>query len=672
MNQAEARQKAGELIDEINHHAYRYYVLDDPQVADAEYDALVRQLSQLEEKFPTLVTPESPTQRIGPPPSALFSSIKHPSPMWSLDNAFDFDELVAWGKRVEKILGGGEADFFCELKVDGSAVNLVYQNGRLVSAATRGDGRTGEAITENVRAIDAIPRKLKGAKPPEILEVRGEIFMPVAAFGRLNEELAQAGKRLFGNPRNAAAGSLRQKDPKITAGRDLGMVCHGVGLVEGVRFKRYSEQMEYLAGLGLGTMAQSGAFESLEKVYEFCSTWQAQRHDVDFEADGVVVKVDGLAQRDELGYTAKSPRWAIAYKFPPEEKTTILRDIFVHVGRTGAVTPFASLEPVNLSGANVSLATLHNEDELRRKDLRIGDTVLVRRAGDVIPQVMAPVVSKRTGKERKFKMPIQCPDCGTRLERPEGQAIWRCPNAECPSRGIEALFHFGARGAMDIEGLGYKTVMALRDMGFVKDAGDVYSLTRDQLLQLPLYADKKADQLLASIEQSKEQGLIRVLVGLGIRDVGPPTARTLARDFGSIDAIAGASVEELRAVEDIGPIVAGRISEFFDLERNMRIVNKLREAGVKLVEDGPAGPAGHLTGKTFVLTGGFETWSREKAGALIEEAGGKVASSVSGKTDYVIVGVNPGSKLARAEALGVEQLDEAGLIKLLEPKTKGK
>ncbi|MGI8426652.1 MAG: NAD-dependent DNA ligase LigA [Actinomycetota bacterium] len=669
MNEAQARLEALELTDEIDHHAYRYYVLDDPEVADAEYDMLVRQLSQLEEQFPILVTPESPTQRIGPPPSALFSAIKHPSPMWSLDNAFDFDELVAWGKRVEKILGG-RADFFCELKVDGSAVNLVYENGRLVSAATRGDGRTGEGITDNVRAIDSIPRKLKGSNLPEILEVRGEIFMPVAAFERLNVELTETGHRLFGNPRNAAAGSLRQKDPRVTAGRNLGMVCHGVGVVEGVRFKRYSEQMEFLAGLGLGVMTQSGAFESLGQVYEFCSKWQAQRHDVDFEADGVAVKVNDLAQRDELGYTSKSPRWAIAYKFPPEEKTTMLKDIFVHVGRTGAVTPFASLEPVNLSGANVSMATLHNFDELRRKDLRIGDTVLVRRAGDVIPQVMAPVVSKRTGKEGKFKMPSKCPDCQTPLVRPEGQVIWRCPNPDCPSRGIEALFHFGARGAMDIEGLGYKAVMALRDMGFVTDAGDIYSLTRDQLLQLPLFADKKADQLLASIEESKQQGLTRVLVGLGIRDVGPPTARALTREFGSVDAIAGASVEALQSVQDVGPIVAGRIREFFDEERNMGIVGKLRDAGVKLVEDSPPGPAGHLSGRTFVLTGGFDAWSREKAGVLIEEAGGKVASSVSKKTDYLIVGVNPGSKLARAEALGVEQLDEAGLIKLLTRKGK--
>lgn len=665
MNEGEAQSRIEDLREAINHHTYRYYVLDDPEIADAEYDALVRQLASLEKQFPQLVTPDSPTQRVGPAPSTLFAPVRHLSQMWSLDNAFDFNELVAWGKRVERILGS-KADFWCELKVDGLAVNLIYEEGRLRTAATRGDGRMGEDITVNVKAIPSIPTRLTGDRVPQLLEVRGEIYMPVKAFEELNEQLIESGQRPVANPRNAAAGSLRQKDPKITARRNLGMVCHGVGVLEGVRFSRYSEQMKYLAGLGLGIMEQAGAFGTLEEVYEFCGHWQAHRHDVEFEADGVVVKVDDLGHRDELGYTSKSPRWAIAYKFPPEEKTTLLKDIFVHVGRTGAVTPFAFLEPVKLSGATVTQATLHNEDEVRRKDIRIGDTVLVRRAGDVIPQVIAPVVTKRTGKERKFVMPAHCPDCNTPLERERGEAVWRCPNPDCPSRGVEGLFHFGARGAMDIEGLGYKTVIALRDMGFVKDPGDLYSLTRDQLLQLPLFAEKKADQLMASLEGSKQRGLARVLVALGIRDVGPPTARLLAQEFRSIDRIAGASLDELKAVEGIGPIVAERIKAFFESERNRAIVEKLRRAGVKLSEDAPSGPPGHLSGKTFVLTGGFDSWSREKAGALIEEAGGKVGSSVSRKTDYLVVGANPGSKLAKAESLGVELLDEEGLKRMLE------
>lgn len=665
MNDQDAKSRLRDLRESVDHHAFRYYVLDDPEIADVEYDALLQELAALEAKFPHLVTADSPTQRVGPPPSALFAPVKHLSQMWSLDNAFDFNELVAWGKRVERILGS-KADFYCELKVDGLAVNLVYEAGRLRTAATRGDGRQGEDITVNVRAIPSIPTKLEGPQVPPVLEVRGEIYMPVKAFEELNEQLVAAGQRPVANPRNAAAGSLRQKDPKITAQRHLGMVSHGVGVIEGARFSRYSQQMEYLAKLGLGVMEQSGAFGTLDEVYEFCGYWQVHRHDVGFEVDGVVVKVDDLAQRDELGYTSKSPRWAVAYKFPPEEKTSLLKDIFVHVGRTGAVTPFALLEPVKLSGATVSQATLHNEEEIRRKDIRIGDTVMVRRAGDVIPQVIAPVVTKRTGEERPFVMPTHCPDCNTPLEREGGEAVWRCPNKDCPSRGVESLFHFGSRGAMDIEGLGYKTVISLRDIGLVKDPGDLYSLTKDQLLQLPLFAEKKADQLMASLQASKRRGLARVLVALGIRDVGPPTARLLAQEFGSIERIARASIEELTAIEGIGPIVAQRIRDFFDSERNQTVINKLKNAGVKLSEDAPEGPPGHLSGKVFVLTGGFDAWSRDKASALIEEAGGKVASSVSRKTDYVVVGENPGSKLARAESLGVELLDEEGLKKMLE------
>ena len=662
------RARAEELRAAIEHHGYRYHVLDDPEVSDAEYDALVRELTALEGEHPELVTPDSPTQRVGAPPSTLFAPVSHPSPMWSLDNAFSFEELVAWGKRVEKVLGAA-ADYWCELKVDGAAVNLTYEDGRLATAATRGDGRTGEDITANVRTIASVPLRLRTDHPPSLLEIRGEIYMPGAAFREVNQRLAAEGERVFANPRNAAAGSLRQKDPKVTASRTLALLVHGVGRWEATpgapRVERHSEQMAELGRLGFRVMAETTLATDLETVYEFCRRWEAHRHDVGFEADGVVVKVDQLAQRDELGYTSKSPRWAIAYKFPPEEKTTRLLDIKTHVGRTGAVTPFAQLEAVVLSGGTVTQATLHNEDEIARKDIRIGDWVLVRRAGEVIPEVIAPVVSRRDGSERVFHMPERCPACETPLVRPGGEKVRRCPNELCPSRGVESLFHFSARGAMDIEGLGERTIYELWEREMVRDPGDVYSLTREQLLSLPLFADKKADLVLGSIEASKERGLARVLLGLGIRHVGPPTARDLAASFGSIDAIAAASEEELAAVEGVGPILAASITGWFSSPRNAGIVAKLRQAGVRLVEERQEA-TGPLAGKTFVLTGSLPTLTRDQAAAIIVGAGGAVASSVSKKTDYVVVGESPGSKLARAQALGIPTLDEAGLKDLAE------
>ncbi|HVE76269.1 MAG TPA: NAD-dependent DNA ligase LigA [Actinomycetota bacterium] len=660
MNQAKAAKRAAELREQIEHNSYRYHVLDEPEVSDSEYDALMRELSEIEEKFPKLVTADSPTQRVGAPPSDLFSPLEHPSGMWSLDNAFDFDELVAWGKRVERVLGAA-ADYYTELKVDGVAVNLVYEEGKLRSAATRGDGRVGEDITANVRTIRAIPMKLRGTSPPELIEVRGEIFMPVKSFEELNIQITEKGLRPFANPRNGAAGSLRQKDPKVTAGRNLQIFCHGVGAIQGAKFSRHSEQMDLLRDLGLRVMGQSARLEDLDQVFSFCREWEENRHNVEFEIDGSVVKVDRLDHRVELGFTSKSPRWAIAYKFPPEEKTTRVKDITVNVGRTGAVTPFAILEPVRLSGATVSLATLHNEDELHRKDIRIGDIVLVRRAGEVIPEVIGPVPSRRKGKERRFVMPTNCPRCETPLVRPGTEKVWRCPNEMCPSRGVRSIEHFAGRAAMDIEGLGEKTTYELWDRGLIKDPADLYSLTREQLLELPLFADKKADQLLASLEASKSRGLTRVLVGLGIRHVGPPTARVLAGEFGSLTAIARASTEELAAVEGVGPIIAEAIRAFFDSGRNMGTVQKLEAAGVTLEEERKARPQGKLTGKTFVLTGGLEGLTREEATAMIEDAGGKVASSVSKKTDYVVVGENPGTKFTKAQELGIDILDEAGL-----------
>ncbi|MGH2705618.1 MAG: NAD-dependent DNA ligase LigA [Actinomycetota bacterium] len=662
---AQVGERAEELRRAIDDHAHRYYVLDDPSVSDAEYDALVRELVALEEAHPELVTPDSPTQRVGAPPSEPFAPAQHRSPMWSLDNAFDFDELVAWGKRAERILGA-VADFYCELKVDGAAVNLLYEDGRLVSGATRGDGRVGEDITVNIKTINEVPLRLRGSSVPSVLEVRGEVFMPLRAFRELNEELADSGQRVFANPRNAAAGSLRQKDPKVTASRKLSLVCHGVGVIEGgPKAPRHSELMGFLGSLGFRIMPESRLLADLEAVYGYCREWEERRHAVAMQVDGVVVKVDQLAQREELGYTSHGPRWAIAYKFPPEEKTTRLLDIRVNVGRTGAVTPFAVLDPVILSGARVSLATLHNADEIARKDILVGDWVLVRRAGEVIPEVVASVPSRRTGEERAFVMPETCPRCDTPLVRPEGEKVWRCPNEACPSRGIESLFHFAGRGAMDIEGLGYKTIIALWERGLVGDVGDIYSITREQLLELPLYADKKADLVLSSIEASKQRGLARVLVGLGIRHVGPPNARLLATEFGSVKAIAAASEEQLTALEGVGPTVARAIRDWFSSARNCAVIDKLDAAEVKLTgERGAAG--GPLAGTTFVITGTLPTLSRERATHLIEGAGGKVTSNVSKKTGYLVVGEAPGTKLTRAQELGVPQLDEAGLLELLE------
>ncbi|HLF70378.1 MAG TPA: NAD-dependent DNA ligase LigA, partial [Actinomycetota bacterium] len=510
-----------------------------------------------------------------------------------------------------------------------------------------------------------VPQRLDVSHIPKVLEVRGEVYMPVGEFERVNAEMFESQGRVFSSPRNAGAGSLRQKDPRITASRNLVIVCHGLGAFEGPKLTRHSEQMEYLRSVGLRVMEEAGRLGSLDEVESFCRNWEGRRHENEFEADGVVIKVDALDQRQMLGYTSKSPRWAIAYKFPPEEKTTRLREITVNVGRTGAVTPFAVLEPVRLSGATVSMATLHNADEIARKDIRIGDIVRVRRAGEVIPEVIAPVVAKRTGKERRFKMPTQCPRCDTSLVRPEGEKVWRCPNEQCPSRELESLLHFGGRGAMDIEGLGYKTVFALYERGLVADAGDIYYLTRDQILELPLFADRKADQLIAAIENSKGAGLSRVLVGLGIRHVGPPTARALASHFISIDAVAAATIEELGAVDEVGEVIARAIFDFFRNPRNLEVVEKLRNAGLRLEADPSEVPSGHLVGKTFVLTGGLPALSRDETTALIEGAGGKVVSSVSRKTDFVVVGENPGSKLAKAEELGVAQLDEEGLRRLL-------
>jgi DNA ligase (NAD+) len=661
---SEAKRRVEELREVISHHEYRYHVLDNPEISDAEYDELVRDLRGLEDEFPELITPDSPTQRVGGAPTELFAPATHRLPMLSLDNAFSWEELNAWGKRVERALGR-QADFVCELKIDGLAVALTYEGGAYTRGATRGDGFTGDDITANIRTIRQVPMRLRDDDPPGVLEVRGEVYLPVKAFERLNEELTGNGGRPFANPRNAAAGSLRQKDPKVTSSRPLRLWCHGIGVAQGKRFERHSDSLDYLKDAGLPAAPTTERMETLEEVFSFCERWQAHRHDVDYEIDGVVVKVDQIPLQEELGATSKAPRWAIAYKFPPEERTTLLRGIFVHTGRTGVVTPFAQLETVFVGGVNVTTATLHNEDEVERKDVRPGDTVVVRRAGDVIPEVVGPVPSKRPKNARRWRFPKKCPSCGTALVRVG--AYWRCPNKlGCPSQNIEWLFAFASRGAMDIEHLGYKTGLLLIDRGWIQDPADVYSVTDEQLSELPGFKEKSISNLRRSIEESKDRPLWRLLVALNIPHVGSHTAQVLTAAFPSIDRLKKASAEDLEAVEEIGPIVARAVHEWCHDEDNLRLLEKLRRAGVRIKDAAPKKEAkGPLTGRTVVLTGGLQSLSRDEASKAAQDAGARVASSVSKKTDFVVAGADPGTKFDKAVQLGVEIIDEKEFLKRL-------
>ena len=666
---AEAKRRVEELREQINHHSYRYHVLDDPEVSDFDYDQLVNELIALEDEFPELITPDSPTQRVGATPEDLFAPVKHRVRMLSLDNVFSQEELAAWGRRVERSIGTG-ARYVCELKIDGVACALSYEKGAYVTGATRGDGETGEDITANIRTVRAVPQRLRLKKAPPVLEVRGELYLPVKAFEKLNEELLSNEQRPFANPRNAAAGSLRQKDPKVTASRPLRLWCHGLGVAEGMRFRSHSESLEWVKEAGLPVDPHVKVVDTLEEVHEFATHWQEHRHDLDYEIDGAVVKVDQIPYQEELGATSHAPRWAIAYKFPPEERTTLLENIFVHTGRTGVVTPFAQLEPVFVGGVTVRTATLHNEDEIKRRDVRPKDTVIVRRAGDVIPEVVGPVPSKRPKNARPWRFPKKCPSCGTPLVRPEGEAAWRCPNKRgCPSQGIEWLFAFASRGAMDIEHLGYKTGMLLMDKGWVEDPADVYFITRDQLASLPGFKDKSIENLMSSIEESKNRPLWRLLVALNIRHVGSTVARVIAEAFPSIDGLMTATEEDIAGVEGVGPIIARSVEEWFADDENRELVEKLRKAGVRM-EDEPQAPKpqGPLTGTTIVLTGGLQKLSRDEATAAAEAAGAKVTSSVSKKTDFVVAGENPGSKYDKAVQLGVEIIDEAAFLKRLKAK----
>jgi len=664
---AEAELRVEELRELVNHHMYRYHVLDDPEISDAEYDELIRELRALEDRFPELITPDSPTQRVGAAPAELFRPVPHRAPMLSLDNAFSEEELRAWGARVDRGLAGATPTFVCELKIDGVACALTYEDGVLTQAATRGDGRTGEDITANVRTLKAIPRRLKVDDPPSVIEVRGEVYLPVKAFEQVNVELTKAGKHPFANPRNAAAGSLRQKDPNVTKSRPLQMWVHSFGAAEGISFESHLDFLDWARSAGLPVPDTTEKADDLDAVLDFLRRWEKTRHSLDYEIDGAVIKVNDSKLQRRLGATSHAPRWAIAYKFPPEERTTLLEAIDVHTGRTGKVTPFAVLDPVVVGGVTITYATLHNEDEVRRKDVRKGDTVIVRRAGDVIPEIVGPVLAKRPKSARKWKMPKNCPSCGTPLVRPEGEADWRCPNkAGCPDQSVEWLFHFAGRGAMDIEGLGYMTVLALLDKGFIQDPADIYQLTAEQLAQLDGFGDKSIENLLRAIEGSKDRPLWRLLVGLNIRHVGSHVAQVLAAAFRSIDALVAASADEIDAVPEIGPEIAASVAAWFSDPDNLALIEKLRAAGVGLEDEAPPdeGPK-PLEGKTIVLTGGMDTLSRDEATRLAQQAGARVSSSVSKKTDFIVAGENPGSKHDQALKLGVEVIDEQEFLRRL-------
>jgi DNA ligase (NAD+) len=659
----ETRKRISALRREIDRHNHLYHVLDRPEISDAEFDELYRELVELEEQFPDLATADSPTRRIGGPPSAAFAPVRHRARMYSLDNAFSQEELKAWADRVAKAVGA--AEFVCELKIDGVAVALTYEEGRYVRGATRGDGVTGEDVTANLRTLRGLPMRLQADRAPPVLEIRGEVYLPTQAFERLNEELRVAGKPTFANPRNAAAGALRQKDPAITAGRPLRYWVHGPGAVQGRRFASHREALEFFRSAGLRVAPTSEVASDLDAVWAYIERWRERRGEVEHEIDGVVVKVNSRAQQEELGHTSKAPRWAIAFKYPAEERETKLRKIQIYVGRTGAATPYAVLEPVHVGGVTVTSATLHNEDEVHRKDIREGDTVIVRRAGDVIPEVVGPVLSKRPKGARVWHMPNTCRFCGSEILRAEGEAVAYCTGIDCPSQRVERLFHFAARGAMDIEGLGYRTISELIERTMLSDVGDIYALSDEQIGELEGFKDRKIANLHRSIEASKDRPLSRLLIALGIRHVGGTVAQTLARHFVTLDALEAASEAEINEVEGIGEVIARSVHEFFRQPRNAKVLRKLRKAGVRTADERRATKTGPLAGKTFVLTGGLESMSREEATAVIEEAGGKATSSVSKKTDYVVAGDNPGTKYDKAQQLGVAIIGEAELLKMV-------
>ena len=667
----QARHRITELTNEIRDHQFKYYVLDAPTITDAQFDALLKELQTHEAKHPELLEPDSPSLGVGGGFATTFEQHDHIEKMMSLDNVFDTEELAAWFDRVEK--ESPNPKYLCELKVDGLAINLLYEDGQLTRALTRGNGVTGEDVTLNVKTIKGLPHTLIGKKIPSLIEIRGEVFLPVAAFNQLNEELEEAGKPLFANPRNCAAGSLRQKDPRITASRALSVVVHGVGASEGISFASQSDAYTQLNLLGMPTSERFKVCGTRGEVEEFIAHYNEHRHDVEHEIDGVVIKVDGVAEQKKLGFTSRAPKWAIAYKYPPEEVTTKLLDIKVSVGRTGRITPFAFMEPVKVAGSTVTNATLHNQEEIERKGVLIGDTVIIRKAGDVIPEVLGPVLSQRTGKERAFVMPTNCPECASELRAiTAGDVDIRCPNTQsCPAQLRERIYYIGSRAALDIDVLGLEAAIALLTDQIITDESDLFDMTTESLTRSEFFTKKdgstgkNTEKLLAALEVAKTRPLWRIIVALSIRHVGPTAAQSLANNFGSMDAIAKASVSELSDIDGLGETIAQSIVEWFALDWHRSIIAKWQKAGVVMQVQASEELPQTLVNLTFVVTGGLESFTRESIAETITAHGGKAVASVSKKTDYVLVGSDPGSKLAKAQELGVTIIDEARFLELL-------
>jgi DNA ligase (NAD+) len=674
---ADTEKQLAELRTQINYHLYRYHTLDDPVISDVEYDRLLNELRRIEAEHPELVTPDSPTQRVGAEPREGFEKVIHPIPMTSLGNAFDDDDMRNWLVRIEKLLPNGvttdNLEFVVEPKIDGLAVALTYENGLLVQGATRGNGVEGENVTANVRTIKNVPLRLPahpgGPPAPARIEVRGEVYMPVADFEKFNRRQLEKGEKLYANPRNSAAGSLRQLDSKITARRPLAMFCYAIGYVDGAEINTQKQALDYLQGLGFSVNPDILCTGSFQEVLDFIHRWMARRDKLPYDADGAVVKINDFAVQQHLGIVGNAPRWAIAYKFPAREATTKLLEIKTNVGRTGQITPYASLEPVNIGGVTVRQASLHNFDDLAKKDIREGDTVVVKRAGDVIPQVVKPVLDLRPADSQPYRPPTHCPVCDQPATYLGDDVALFCVNAACPAQLVRQIEYFVSRGAMDIDGFGIKIGEQLAEEGLIKDVADIYFLTRDQLLGLEGFADKKIDNLLEAIAASKQQPFERVLIGLGIRYVGSMVAGLIVGAFPSMDKIRQASREELEAVEGVGPRIAESIGEWCKRPANLALIEKLRRAGVALeitsMPGGEPAAAQVLAGLTFVITGTLPSWTRDEATAFIQQHGGKVTGSVSQKTNYLLVGENAGSKLDKAQALGVTILDENGLKQLV-------
>jgi DNA ligase (NAD+) len=672
----QTKDRIDDLRAQLNHHNYRYYVLDSPEISDAEYDQMMRELTQLETDYPQFLTPDSPTQRVGAAPVEAFGVVEHPLPLLSLGNVFSEEELRAWHTRVSRLVGGEQFNFVAEHKMDGLAVALTYVNGRLTTGATRGDGLRGENITQNLRTVRSVPLTVPKEAPPRF-EVRGEVFLPRAGFARLNQERAKEGLPLFANPRNAAAGSVRQLDPRITAKRPLDIYIYMLGYAEGKPVPpTHWEILDYLKSLGFKVNPHNRLLEDIKAVEGYYQNWVEKREHLPYEADGIVVKVNSIELQERLGDVGREPRWAIAYKFPAVQGTTHLKDIGISVGRTGTLNPYAILEPVSVGGVTIKQAALHNEDDIRRKDIRIGDTVIVQRAGEVIPEIVGPVVSKRSGKEKEFSLPERvfdkkrgrpaCPVCGANIVKPEGEVMYYCPNAACPAQVEQRLEHFASRGAMDIRGIGEQMSVLLLREGLVKDVGDLYRLTVGQLTEIERMGEKSAQNLINAIGSSRDRPLARLIFALGIRHVGAEMAEVLARQFPSIDKLASASREELMTVPTVGPKIADSIIAFFGQEANQRLLKKLKDAGVHLEERVAKPEELPLAGQEFVITGRLERFSRHEAEARIKALGGTAKSDVSRKTTCLVVGAEPGSKLDRAQELGTKQLSEEEFLKLVQ------